>query len=319
VAYLLVAAVERGRERRVASGGARRGRRDNGLVAAAYSAAGDVDPRVGEHLLDVLAVEGIAAYLQPASDMHPVTRTSTVPARPTDRLYVDRNHLGTAREYLSRLRADETAASGTGENGGAKPDARSPASGPDGEPDDVEAEFARIVAGFHADFHADLEADLEADPQADPQADPEANPEVGTVPWPSVENVAETPAERRARRRTDLTRPELNRTDRPVDAYEPSLLDGLDTFGADLPDEDEGYTPPPAPPLPRLSRAAVVATLSMAFGLALFFSPGLLPISTDQALLLGFAALLTGFVILIWRLRPGDDDEDSDPDDGAVV
>ena len=39
------------------------------------------------HLLDVLAAGGIAAYLQPSSDLNPVTRTTTVPARPTDRLY----------------------------------------------------------------------------------------------------------------------------------------------------------------------------------------------------------------------------------------
>lgn len=88
------------------SGGARRGRRDNGLVAAAYAAAGDVDPRVGEHLLDVLALRGIAAYLQPAADLHPVTRTTTLPARPTDRLFVDREHLDTARGFLAQL-ADE--------------------------------------------------------------------------------------------------------------------------------------------------------------------------------------------------------------------
>src|SRR5258705_46094 len=78
---------------RVTSGGGRRGRRDNGLIAAAYAAAGDVDPRVGEHLLDVLGLRGIAAYLQPAADLHPVTRTTTLPTRPTDRLYVDRAHL----------------------------------------------------------------------------------------------------------------------------------------------------------------------------------------------------------------------------------
>jgi hypothetical protein len=90
----------------VTSGGPRRGRRDNGLVAAAYAAAGDVDPRVGEHLLDVLAVQGIAAYLQPASDLHPVTRTTTLPSRPTDRLFVDREHLDTARGFLAQL-ADE--------------------------------------------------------------------------------------------------------------------------------------------------------------------------------------------------------------------
>ena len=72
------------------AGGARRGRRDNGLDAADYAAAGDVDPRVGEHLLDVLAAGGIAAYLQPSADLNPIMRTTTLPARPTDRLYVDR-------------------------------------------------------------------------------------------------------------------------------------------------------------------------------------------------------------------------------------
>src|SRR5262245_9105664 len=108
----------------------RRGRRDNGLVAAEYAPAGDVDPRVGEHLLDVLALDGIAAYLRPSSDLHPVTRTATLPDRPTDRLYVDRVHLATARDYLARLAADA------------------------GEPAASEAEdraWSEIVAGFAAE------------------------------------------------------------------------------------------------------------------------------------------------------------------------
>ena len=109
----------------MASGGPRRGRRDNGLVAAAYAAAGDVDPRVGEHLLDVLALRGIAAYLQPAADLHPVTRTTTLPSRPTDRLFVDREHLDTARGFIAQL-ADEA--------GQAEPD--------------VDEVFAGIVAGY---------------------------------------------------------------------------------------------------------------------------------------------------------------------------
>ena len=67
----------------MSTGGARRGRRDNGLDAADYAVAGDVDPRVGEHLLDVLAAGGIAAYLQPSADLNPILRTTTYPARPT--------------------------------------------------------------------------------------------------------------------------------------------------------------------------------------------------------------------------------------------
>ena len=50
-----------------------------------------MDPRVGEHLLDVLAAGGIAAYLQPTADLNPILRATTLPARPTDRLYVDRD------------------------------------------------------------------------------------------------------------------------------------------------------------------------------------------------------------------------------------
>ncbi|GFJ92527.1 hypothetical protein Prum_061690 [Phytohabitans rumicis] len=116
----------------MSAGGARRGRRDNGLDATEYAVAGDVDPRVGEHLLDVLAAGGIAAYLQPSADLNPVTRTTTVPARPTDRLYVDRTHLEVARDYLSKLATP--------------PEAEDESNEPD-----VEIEWARIVAGFDAE------------------------------------------------------------------------------------------------------------------------------------------------------------------------
>ncbi|HYN96517.1 MAG TPA: DUF308 domain-containing protein, partial [Pilimelia sp.] len=153
----------------MAAGGARRGRRDNGLDAAEYAVAGDVDPRVGEHLLDVLAAGGIAAYLQPASDLNPITRTTTMPARPTDRLYVDRTHLATAREYLARLAEDERV---TGEAAGGS------GSGPDkAAGSDFDAEWARIVAGYHAEV------------------------EPGTRPWPAAEHL--DPPPRRDRRRSD--------------------------------------------------------------------------------------------------------------------
>jgi hypothetical protein len=96
----------------------RRGRRDNGLDAAEYAVAADVDPRVGEHLLDVLAIAKIAGYLQPTSDFDPVTLTRVVPARPTDRLYVDREHLAEAREYARRLEAGNDPLDETSEQGG---------------------------------------------------------------------------------------------------------------------------------------------------------------------------------------------------------
>ncbi|MFV2101433.1 DUF308 domain-containing protein [Micromonospora sp. LOL_024] len=287
----------------MSAGGARRGRRDNGLDASEYAIAGDVDPRVGEHLLDVLAAGGIAAYLQPSADLNPVTRTTTVPARPVDRLYVDRSHLGTARDYLSQL-ADE----GGGGRGGEEPD--------------IDAEWERIVAGFHT------------------------SPGTGDHPWPTAEDVddqagrgggtatatrpgsTDEPAGPAGPAATDFRRlpyaadvSGVSVRGGPRDGDGPSLLDGLDTFGADLPDDpddNERYVPPPPPPLPRMSKYAVSGVLALVLGFVLFLFPDLLPADQGVVTLLGFTGILAGFVTLVWRLRPGDTD-DRDPDDGAVV
>jgi hypothetical protein len=286
----------------VSAGGARRGRRDNGLDAAEYVAAGDVDPRVGEHLLDVLAAGGIAAYLQPAADLNPVTRTTTMPPRPTDRLYVDRTHLSTARDYLARLAADDDTADEPAPPRESRPDVpRWP---------DIEAEWARIVASFNS------------------QVDPTSHP------WPPAEHidVLDIRSGDPTNAPADVSPPgapvspagPANTSGQLLDGRsvaEPSLLDGLDTFGADLPeaDDEEGYTPPPPPPLPRISKYAVLGVLGVVGGFVLFLFPELLPIDSTASMLLGFTAILAGFVTLIWRLRPGGDDDDYDPDDGARV
>jgi hypothetical protein len=263
----------------VTAGGARRGRRDNGLDAADFAVAGDVDPRVGEHLLDVLQAAGIAAYLQPTADLNPILRATTLPSRPTDRLYVDRTYLEAAKVHLHK------------ETGGQPP---TPAPDPTREPD-IEAEWAKIVAGFHTTV----------DPTAAPWPDAEGLP---VAPEPPAAAPPSTEPVQHNRRRTD-----------PPPA-EPSLLDGLDTFGDDLEDddEDERYVPPPPPPLPRISKYAVMGVLGVVLGFVLFLFPDLLPIARDYVTLLGFAAIVAGAVMLVWRLRSGDDDDD-DFDDGAVV
>jgi hypothetical protein len=254
------------------------------LVAAAYAVAGDVDPRVGEHLLDVLALRGIAAYLQPAADLHPVTRTTTLPSRPTDRLFVDRTHVETARSFMAQLAPE------------AAPDAE-PVGARGSEPD-VDDAFAGIVAGYDA--------------------------EVGEASWPAAENLTETDAEPDPPAHTaapvSTALPRWHRSTIDPEDDRPSLLDGLDTFGAGLDDEDEdaGYTPPPPPPLPRLAPSTIAAVGAILAGVLLLFDPGLLPIESTAAMALGLAGILTGFITLIWRLRSGDDD-DWDPDDGAVV
>ncbi|HLL64540.1 MAG TPA: DUF308 domain-containing protein [Micromonosporaceae bacterium] len=287
----------------MATGGARRGRRDNGLEAAAYAVVGDVDPRIGEHLLDVLGEGGIAAYLEPTADLHPITRTSTLPARPTDRLYADRTQISEARAYLSQLSADaERVGTVVGGDGtGAPPPAREPA--------DIDAAWADIVAGFK----------VTVDPTA--------------APWPAAEGVPapSEPTEPEPRRPfprwRGLESQEFQRQEREREEFErrqadePSLLDGLDTFGAFGPagaDDDEGYRPPPPPPLPRISSTAVASLCALATGILLLFWPSLLPLGRDMSMFLAFAALVGGFVGLVWRLRPGDE-PDEDPDDGAVV
>ena len=272
------------------AGGARRGRRDNGLDAADYAVAGDVDPRVGEHLLDVLAAGGIAAYLQPTADLNPILRATTLPSRPTDRLYVDRVHLATAREHLHKVTGGELPTA---------PPTNAPPADPTAQPD-IDAEWAKIVAGFNA--------------PADPTAEP---------PWPAAEGIDAGPSEPPRptpglQSAADFSGVSLNR--RRTDRIEPSVLDGLDDFDeldGDDEDDDERYNPPPPPPLPHISKYAVMGVLGVVVGFILFLFPTLLPVDRDYVTLLGFAAIVSGAVMLVWRLRSdGDDDEF---DDGAVV
>ena len=69
-----------------------------------WSPLRDVDPRVGEHLLDLLRDAGIAAYLEPSADVSPYTRTVYLPSPPSDRLFVDRARAGEARGLVERQR-----------------------------------------------------------------------------------------------------------------------------------------------------------------------------------------------------------------------
>ncbi len=118
-----------------------RGRRDNGLDAALWSPLRDVDPRIGEHLLDVLGIVGIAAYLAPSADLNPVVRSTSLPARPTDRLFVDRARRAEARGLVERY-ADEHA----------RPVPERAAVRKEIDEDlDEDAEWARIVSAFEAE------------------------------------------------------------------------------------------------------------------------------------------------------------------------
>jgi hypothetical protein len=133
----------------------RRGRRDNGLDASDWRAIDDLDPRVSEEVLAALGDRGIAAYVQPAVDVDPITRSATVPSRPSDRLYVDRQQVQAARDCLRGVL-----------------DRSPPATA------DIDAAFAGIVADFHrSDPTASPWPALEDAPRdREPAPEPEPEP-----------------------------------------------------------------------------------------------------------------------------------------------
>ncbi len=65
------------------------GARDNGLRCGSYISVGDLDPRIADAMLDTLRSEGIAAYVAPTPASKGVGMELQLPARMTDRLYVD--------------------------------------------------------------------------------------------------------------------------------------------------------------------------------------------------------------------------------------
>lgn len=104
-------------------------RRGNGLRAAQYSPIADLDPRVADELLTKLADAGVAAYVAPTPGRVGGYRDVTLPATPTDRLWVAVEGTETARTLVTA----ETGA-------GATP-----------TPVDEERAFAQIVADYDTD------------------------------------------------------------------------------------------------------------------------------------------------------------------------
>ena len=136
----------------------RRGRRDNGLDAVLWSPLRDVDPRIGEHLLDVLHAVGIAAYLEPSADVGEYTRTVFLPSPPSDRLFVDRARRGEARTLVEQQVGREGAdrpADAVPERAAVRRDI--------GKDLDEEAEWARIVSAFEAEHGRNVASDERTD------------------------------------------------------------------------------------------------------------------------------------------------------------
>lgn len=257
----------------------RHGRRDNGLEASSYVPLRDVDPRVGEHLLDLLRDAGIAAYLEPTSDIDSYTRAVSLPSPPSDRLWVDRN----AHPAASTLVADHADDPPTAPAVvvAAVPVSSGRGSTPSGEPEettqlDEKALWEQIVAGWDRD---------------------------GDTPvprWPAQEDEADGRPAEAGVETAEFERTLIRRPAAPVH------------------DPDDHYLPPPPPPVPRLQRQTVGTLFVIALGITLLFAPGLLGFPADVSFVLGVLGIVGGMGFLIYRMRerlPSDEG----PDDGAVV
>jgi hypothetical protein len=327
-------------------GEGRRGRRDNGLDAVAFVPLLDVDPRVGEHLLDVLGSAGVPAFLEPSADVEPYTRALSLPSPPTDRLWVDRDQRRQARQIVDA----ET------------PQGPRPIPPPrDDEPShglaDAEEErvWQAIVAGF------DAPTAERAVPQDPPAPGPDLPPGSGLPPRPDLPPGSAPPSpaadwnrplpyrerddliadpwsdaesERSRRRRTrggpadtdplptgkDLDRAAEARADQDADT-ERSRQDPEDLWIDGPPSLDDGteehFEPPPPPPVPRPSRNTVLAILLLVLGILFMAVPQVLGLDDRSGLTLGVLAVLASAVLLVLRLREARDEDG--PDDGAIV
>jgi hypothetical protein len=138
---------------------AHRGRRDNGLDSEKFSPVADVDPRLADHLLDVLGLREVPAYVEPAPANSPAL---------ADRLYVASHQTAEAREVLAALASElgiEVARDGHVFTERSRP--IDPLEGVD-----TDAEFAAIVAGME---------DLSR-----PMFDADASPAVHAVSMPAA-------------------------------------------------------------------------------------------------------------------------------------
>lgn len=284
------------------------GRRDNGLPSAEWGALVDLDPRLSSALLDSLAAEGVAAFVEPARDVDSYTRASVLPKRPLDRLWVNPALADLARGVVTSEVADLTALlaeedPGATAHGLVRPVPRTAAtrvlsppelpgpaetSSPDvplresaAAPTDDEL-FQQIVAGYSLDAADEVPR------------------------WPVSEDLdgpSTAVPDEPARRRSD-----------------PDASDGLPAWVEPAALADEGhYQPPPAPKVPRPRLRTVLALAMVLFGLAVLFAPTLVGLDDSTIwVLLGLLLTGGGAALLVAWMRDAPS-AGSGPDDGAVV
>lgn len=312
------------------------GRRDNGLPSAEWGALVDLDPRLSEALLDSLAAEGVAAFVEPARDTDAYTRATVLPKRPLDRLWVDPSRADLARGVVTSEVADLTALLAEQEPGatayglvrpvprncatrvlpppelpgppepvGALPalpisQASEPAGRADAAPAPLSDDelFRQIVEGFTLDS----DDRVPRWPVAE-DLDPPSGP-TGLTDGPSHRPYTEGAPRRR-------------RSDPPADP--PGAVEPLPSWVEPEALADEGhFEPPPAPKVPRLRPRTGLALLTLLLGLLVLFAPFQIGLD-DSGISTVLGLLLTGggAGLLVAWMR--DAPRDSGPEDGAVV
>lgn len=294
-----------------AAGDPARGRRGNGLPADEWGALVDVDPRLSESLLDRLAGDAVAAWVEPAgATTDPVSRAGTLPARPLDRLWVDVARADDARrlvaaeaeQLVNRLGRPEQDVGGVEQFLHAVPRGASgrvlepPASllrrsPPATAEPDADRAWRSLVEAFERDADAPV------------------------PPWPVAEDLpAAAPGPGRPASDHPPGRPHAG-ADRADRDGEPALPAWLEP--EPLP-EDGHFEPPAPPPPPRLRARTVAACAAMVLGLVLLVTPSLLDVEPGAGtFVIGAALAAGGLAALVYGMRETAGPDDGD--DGAVV
>lgn len=294
-------------------------RRDNGLRADVFVALADVDPRLGEHLLDLLRLADIAAYLEPPAD--PRTADRYRGRGPIERLFVQSDLRRAARDVV--LEAAREAGASVPSEPTEQVSATAPAAPPrpDSRPDplagvDTDAEFARIMAGFDQTAPAggggatalgSLPSTVADHAGADRgQADAVDGDGRETVPGDG--DMREVHSVGRA---AEVTRGQDAAPGQPVDKT-------VDSGDQALDDADEHFVPPPAPPFPVPRAATVGAVAVLVLGLLVLARGTWFGLGGAASFPIGVILVLVAVGLFVRGLRETDP-EDVDPDDGAIV
>lgn len=256
--------------------------RSNGLTAATYTPVADLDPGIAESMLEDLRAQGVAAYAKPveSSSAGGFDRPEfRVGVR--ERLYVDSSAAARVRDLIASVDPDLLAAN-------------------------EDLTWAQLVAGYDRP----LDHTVAPWPVDEDLTSGETGPVVDErdLAGPAAE-VPEAGPQRRWGSRSD-------RLDTSDD--DDFLFSTVGPREVEKPDPEDRFVPDPPPPLPQLPPFKIVAWVGLIGGpLVLIFSALFSYQLPPVFLTLAVGGFVGGFMTLVATMT--DDDDQSDPGNGAVV